>query len=155
MAKNVMRITLKPHEKLFLNGAVLQVDRKTSIELLNDATFLLGTHVLQADETDTPLKQLYYAAQMALIDPANRQKALILFSAMLERLTRTISDKTILEALRECRSLYAEERIFDMLKVIRALFPQEEKIFKNTVVGTVMTTQMSKLTTKIDSETCL
>jgi len=36
-----MHISLRPGEKLYLNGAVLRADRKMSLELLNDATFLL------------------------------------------------------------------------------------------------------------------
>ena len=36
-----MHITLRPNEKIYINGAVLKVDRKVSFELLNDAVFLL------------------------------------------------------------------------------------------------------------------
>jgi len=146
MTKNTMRITLKPHEKLFLNGAVLKVDRKTTIELLNDATFLLNSHVLQADETNTPLKQLYYAAQMALIDPSNAEEALNLFASMLHKLTCTISDEVILENLQECSCLLAQKRIFEMLKIIRMLFPREAKILGRTTgkLAVISTNQRKK-----------
>ena len=33
-----LKISLRAGERLFLNGAVLRVDRKTQIELLNDVT---------------------------------------------------------------------------------------------------------------------
>ncbi|MGL2349569.1 flagellar biosynthesis repressor FlbT [Helicobacter pylori] len=36
-----MYLTLKPNEKIFINGAILRVDRKVTFELLNDVTFLL------------------------------------------------------------------------------------------------------------------
>ena len=45
--KNTLKISLKPNEKIYINGAVLRVDRKVSIELLNDVQFLLENHVLQ------------------------------------------------------------------------------------------------------------
>ena len=36
-----LRIFLRPGEKVFLNGAVLRADRKVSLEVLNDVSFLL------------------------------------------------------------------------------------------------------------------
>ena len=70
-----MHISLKAGEKLFLNGAVFQVDRKVTLELLNDATFLLESHVMQPEDTTTPLRQLYFVAQSLLVDPANADAA--------------------------------------------------------------------------------
>ena len=65
-----LKLSLRAGERLFLNGAVLRVDRKTQVELLNDVTFLLESHVMQAADTKTPLRQLYFILQMMLIDPA-------------------------------------------------------------------------------------
>jgi len=151
MTKNTMRITLKPHEKLFLNGAVLRVDKKTTIELLNDATFLLNSHVLQVEETTTPLKQLYYAAQMALMEPSHAEEALNLFAGMLHKLTCTVSDDIILEALQECSCLLAQRRIFEMLKIIRMLFPREAEILEETA-GKVAVISTNPITQQVKSE---
>ena len=49
-----MLISLRPGERVDINGAVLQVDRKVTIELLNDAMFLLEGHVMHDDETTMP-----------------------------------------------------------------------------------------------------
>ena len=64
-----MNITLSAGERLFINGAVIRIDRKATIELLNDVTFLLENHVMQADEATTPLRQIYFAVQIMLMDP--------------------------------------------------------------------------------------
>jgi len=48
--KNVLHISLRPGERIYVNGAVLKVDRKVSIEFLNDVTFLLEQHVLLPDD---------------------------------------------------------------------------------------------------------
>jgi len=132
MSENTMRLTLKAHEKLFLNGAVIRFDRKTKLEILNNAHFLLEAHVLQADETNTPLKQLYYAAQIMLMEPTGSQQAATLFQEMLARLTRTTTNKTILNALDDCGELAAQSRIFDILKLIRSLFALEAEILEKT-----------------------
>ncbi len=55
-----MNITLRAGERIYINGAVLRTDRKATIELLNDATFLLETHVMQASDATTPLRQIYF-----------------------------------------------------------------------------------------------
>ena len=68
--KNTLKISLRANEKIYLNGAVVRADRKVSIELLNDVQFLLESHVLQADQASTPLRQLYFILQVILINPA-------------------------------------------------------------------------------------
>ena len=66
---STLKITLKPNEKLYINGAVIRADRKVSLEFLNDVQFLLEAHVLQAEQATTPLKQLYFIVQIMLMNP--------------------------------------------------------------------------------------
>ena len=49
-----MNITLRAGERFFINGAVIRIDRKATIELLNDVTFLLENHVMQAKDAIDP-----------------------------------------------------------------------------------------------------
>jgi len=119
---------------MFLNGAVIRFDRKTKIEILNNAHFLLEAHVLQADETDTPLKQLYYAAQIMLMDPAGSDEAATLFQEMLARLIKVTTNEPMLATLHDCTNLAAQNRIFDILKRIRGLFPLEAEILKKPTI---------------------
>ncbi len=78
-----MKLSLRAGEKVYVNGAVLRVDRKVSIEFMNDVSFLLESHVIQADQTTTPLRQLYFAAQIMLINPAMKEEANRTFKRML------------------------------------------------------------------------
>ena len=64
-----MNITLRAGERFFINGAVIRIDRKASIELLNEVTFLLENHVMQAEEATTLVRQIYFAVQIMLMDP--------------------------------------------------------------------------------------
>ena len=73
--KSTLRISLKSGERIFVNGAVLRVDRKVAVEFLNDVTFLLENHVLQPEDATTPLKQLYFIAQMILINPEGAEQS--------------------------------------------------------------------------------
>ncbi|RCL02519.1 MAG: flagellar protein FlbT [Candidatus Tokpelaia sp. JSC188] len=128
-----MYLTLRSGERLYLNGAVLRADRKTRLELLNDAIFLLETHILQVEDADTPLKQLYFAAQIMMIDPSNADRARYMFLKLHKKLLQTTSDIIILEGLRSCIRLAEERHIFHILKIIRSLFLQEAKILGKTL----------------------
>lgn len=127
-----MKITLKPGEKLFINGGVIRSNKKITIELINDVVFLLENHVMQKEDTTTPLKQLYFTGQVMLMDPKNADEAFPLFVNMLTNLLKTFSDQEILFGLKDCADLAQTGKIFEILKIIRSLFPREEEILNKT-----------------------
>ncbi|PWL17305.1 flagellar biosynthesis repressor FlbT [Falsochrobactrum shanghaiense] len=127
-SKPAMRLSLRAGEKIYINGAVLKADRKVSLELLNDATFLLENHVLQPEDTTTPLRQLYFAAQMMLIEPAMHEQARSTFMKMLKGMITAFSDAEILNALKIIDELVHCGRVFEALKMIRALYPREAEL---------------------------
>ena len=125
-----MHISLRSGERLFLNGAVLRVDRKVTLELLNDATFLLENHVMQVEDTTTPLRQLYFAAQAILMDPQNAKASRALFEAMAADLRRCLSTTSLISGLDEVCNLMGQERTFQALKALRGLFEEEGAVLK-------------------------
>ena len=86
-----MIIHLKKNEKLFINGAVIMLDRRGSIELLNDAQFLLASHVMQVEDATTPLRRLYFVVQTMIVDPANSELTGTLFDTHLNQLRGAVS----------------------------------------------------------------
>ncbi|MGU3496915.1 flagellar biosynthesis repressor FlbT [Xanthobacteraceae bacterium A53D] len=129
-----MQLTLRPGEKIFINGAVLRVDRKVTLELLNDATFLLESHVLQVEETTTPLRQLYFVVQAILIDPRNAEAARALFHRQWASLTQTFKNPDILAGLETVSQQVVGNRTFDALRSLRGLFPIEDAILNGASV---------------------
>ena len=79
-----MNITLRAGERFFINGAVIRIDRKASIELLNEVTFLLENHVMQAEEATTLIRQIYFAVQIMLMDPTAAASAAPLARSLIE-----------------------------------------------------------------------
>jgi flagellar protein FlbT len=120
-----MRISLYPGEKIYVNGAVLRVDRKVGLELLNNATFLLENHVIQAEDAATPLRQLYFVVQTMLMEPTNAEQARELFAQMQMRLRKSFSNSQVLSGLDAIEELVKLNKIFEALKAIRNLFPLE------------------------------
>jgi len=123
-----MKISLRAGEKIYVNGAVLRADRKVSIEFMNDVTFLLESHVMQADQTTTPLRQLYFAAQIMLINPAIKDEAYRTFKRMLASMLVTFENHKMLKELKLIDELVCNDRIFEALKSIRLLYSLEEQI---------------------------
>ena len=123
-----MRLSLRGGETLYINGAVLRVDRRVSVELLNDATFLLEGHVLQADGATTPLRQLYFVVQLMLMDPATGSATRKTFDTMLAAERDAFGDRAILEGLEIVRERVTQERPFDALRELRGLFEREDAI---------------------------
>lgn len=122
-----MRISLRPGERLFINGAVLRATHKLAIELLNDACFLLEGHVIQPEEATTPLRQLYFALQTLLMEPGS-VSARAAFDRMLAATSETFSTTDVVVGLRLVGKLAEAGRIFEALKTIRGLFAVEEDI---------------------------
>ena len=121
-------INLKSGERIFINGAVLRVDRKVSIEFLNDVTFLLEAHVMQAGQTTTPFRQLYFMIQTIVIDPSNASIARRLFDTSYRDMYNAVSRKDLRTALTEVRQLVDAKRYYDALKTLRNCFAIEDEI---------------------------
>lgn len=120
-----LKITLRAGERIFINGGVLRVDRKVSLELMNDVVFLLEQHVMKPEDTTTPLRQLYFMIQMMLMDPALYMKARTMARESVSNLSASIRDPKILDGLKEAGDMLDGDRPFDALKKVRTLLPLE------------------------------
>lgn len=122
-----MFIHLKRGEKLYVNGAVLRVDRRTSLEFLNDVTFLLENHVMQAEEATTPVRQLYFVVQTMLMDPANAGMTAELYKHLSFRTRQACDDEAVCEFIDLADRKVTEGRYFDALKHLRNCFAAEAR----------------------------
>lgn len=123
-----MHINLRAGEKLYLNGAVLRSDRKVSLELMNDAVFLLEAHVMSPEKATTPLRQLYFVVQTMLMDPQGVARARLVFTASLDAMTAAYDDVGVQEVLALCARQVAKDRFFDALKGLRGAFALDDAL---------------------------
>jgi len=123
-----MHISLRCGEKIYINGAVLRVDRKVSLELLNDATFLLEAHVMKVEDATTPLRQLYFIIQIMLMNPHDSVKARAMCESAIRKTIAASGNAALATGLRAVQLLVDSGRAFEALKAVRALFPIEDEI---------------------------
>jgi flagellar protein FlbT len=127
-----MKISLRAGELIYINGAVLRVDRKVAIELVNDVMFLLEGQIMQAADATTALRQLYFIVQLMLMNPTDHQDATALYGQHYAALKAVCENQEMLKGLAAIDDLVGADRYYEALKRIRALFPVEQAILSGT-----------------------
>jgi flagellar protein FlbT len=130
-----LSLLLKAGDRIYLNGAVIRADRKVRIEVLNDATFLLGSHILQQEEARTPLKQIYFAIQTMMMEPAGAAEPARLARKMAAAAVTAFSNRDVLDALIGAVADLDDGRPYGALKRLRAVFPLEALILAADAVA--------------------
>jgi len=123
---STIQISLRPGQRIYLNGAVIRADRKVTLELMNDATFLLEGHILQAHETHTPLRQLYYVVQTMLMAPETAEQTRGVFRKMYADTHTAFASPIVQNGLVKVATMVESGRTFDALRTLRLMFPMED-----------------------------
>lgn len=121
-------ISLNAGDKLYLNGAVIKTSRKVSLELLNEATFLLQQHVMQVSQATTPSRQMYFIMQTMLMDPKNAPQTRPMLSKTISSLMEIFEDDEATALLRAVAEMLARDKLFEAMKTTRTLFKIEDRI---------------------------
>ena len=122
------RISLKSGERIFVNGAILRADRKVTIELLNEVSFLLEQHVMAQEDANTPLRKLYVLVQDMILDPVRAEHARETALLYLVDLQDSATDADMRDRLASIASIITYGRAFEALKLIRMVMPQEKAV---------------------------
>src|SRR5262249_35036326 len=120
------RVTLRAGERIFINGAVLKADGRCSFELLNDLPHLAVSEIMHAQQTVTPLRQLYYVLQTMVMEPTATETAGAVYEDTMHWLSKTFSNPVVLAGLDTIRSQVAAGSPFNGLKTLRTLIPVED-----------------------------
>ena len=95
-----LKLSLKPHEKFVLNGAVLMNgDRRASLVIENKASILREKDIMQSEEADTPIKRIYFPIMMMYLDAEASQAY---YEEFVTRMTEFMSAIGNREALTLC-----------------------------------------------------
>ncbi|MGE0024086.1 MAG: flagellar biosynthesis repressor FlbT [Hyphomicrobium sp.] len=123
------RVSLRAGERIFINGAVLKADRRISFEILNDVPYLVEHEIMQAQQTVTPLRQLYYILQTMVMERDGLERARPVFDDTMYLLSQAFENNAVLAGLEMIRGQVAAAKPFEALKTVRTLIPIEDSIF--------------------------
>ena len=130
--KKPMSISLRSGERIYINGAVLRVDRKVTLELINDVAFLLEGQVMQVADATTPLRQLYFVIQLMLMAPNDIDEAKSVYRIQRNALVAVSENADVLRGLEALEELVEARRYYDALRKLRSLFEIEKLIMAGT-----------------------
>jgi flagellar biosynthesis repressor protein FlbT len=119
------RIALKAGERLYLNGALIRADRKVTLELLNDAVFLLDAHIMMPEHATTPLQLLYLEVQTLLTDSRTGEAQRQACADAITALKASAATSTVLLGLGAVSEFLATDRALDALKTLRVLIEMD------------------------------
>lgn len=125
-----LRLTLRPKEKFFLNGAVVvNGDNRAELTLLNDAAILREKDILTEDAVDTVCKRIYFMVQLIYIDTQN----LADYQANLKTLLSDVAEAvpSIVPELDLIRELVSQRDYYHAMKIARKLISIEKELLGN------------------------
>ncbi|MEM9705454.1 MAG: flagellar biosynthesis repressor FlbT [Pseudomonadota bacterium] len=127
-------LRLRPNERFLVNGVVLENgDRRTRLVVKTENAHILRLRdAMHPDDANTPVKRLYYIAQLAVAGEASDMDAQTQLLQGLqdlgEALTKTEGKSDIDEAI----SLVQERSFYQAMRVLKKLIPFEANLLNPT-----------------------
>lgn len=121
-----LKMTLKPGERIIVNGAVLENGgNEAHLVFLNDAAFMREKDILTEVDALTPASRIYFALQCVYIFPERRDH----YSSALEQLLSDYLEAapSSAELIDHIRGLTGQGDYYHALKAVRALIAHEKE----------------------------
>jgi flagellar protein FlbT len=127
-----LNLTLKPNEKLIVNGAVLSNNspRAVTLSFHNKAHLLQQKDVLLPEEADTPLLRTYFALQCLYLDADNAEANRALFMKFAAELFAATTNIEIRHAITTALVHVGANEFYRALTALRAAAPAERKLLE-------------------------
>lgn len=121
-----LKITLKPHEKLILGGAVITNGAaKCEFVVENPVAILRQSSILSPNEADTPARRIYLTIQLMYVDPQQRLSHQKLYWQMVKEFAQAAPRSVIL--IDQINELIYNEKFYDALKLANKLIQFEQE----------------------------
>lgn len=129
-----LNITLKPHEKLFIGGAVIENGAgKAEFSLLNDAPLLREKEILREQDARTPATRIYLAVQMMYIEASKAEEYRRIFEQLVQDVAQAAP--STLTFLDEIEAQVNSRNLYKALKETKRLINYEKELMKHVQVS--------------------
>jgi flagellar protein FlbT len=131
-----LKLSLKPHEKFVLNGAVLMNgDRRASLVIENKASILREKDIMQSEQADTPIKRIYFPIMMMYLDADASQAYYEEFVIRMTEFMNAISNRDALALCVEISRDVLQGQYYRALMKCRKLFEFEQQRLTYVLAG--------------------
>lgn len=124
-------LKLGPHERVLINGAVIENgDKRSRLAIMTpNANILRLRDAIHPEEVNTPVRRVCYIAQLVLTGDANAEDAKLQLLRGIEQLSQVLTDYDSRTQLTIASRAVMEDQHYQALKALRALLPREERLF--------------------------
>lgn len=125
-----LSLTLKPQEKIFIGGAVVQNgSSKAELTILNDVPILRQKEILHEWDADTPCRRIYLAVQQMYMDAPNSATYYKLLSELMKDVAEAAPSTVGL--LQKIGAQVSSGQHYAALKLVKQLINHETELLKN------------------------
>ncbi len=125
-----LKLTLKPHEKIVVGGAVIKNGASTchfSVE--NNVPVLRQTDIITEAEATTPCRRIYFAVQLMYIDGERSADILPIYSELVRELLGAAP--SMKDLISQTSEYIVSGRYYQALKLAKKLITYEEELLRN------------------------
>jgi len=124
-------LKLGPHERVLINGAVIENgDRRSKLAIMTPNAHILRLRdAIHPEEVTTPVRRVCYIAQLVLSGDADPKEARMQLLRGIEQLSQVLTDHDSKLQLNLATASVLEDNHYQALKALRSLLPREERLF--------------------------
>jgi len=123
-----LKLTLKPDEKVIVNGAVIaNGGAKTTLSIENSAIILRQKDILTEEQASTPAKRIYFCLQLAYLDSDHERDYLEKANLLVRDFINAAPTEEVREILEPVGIDVSARNYFKALKQLKKLIAYEEK----------------------------
>ena len=125
-----LKLSLKPNEKVFIGGAVVQNgDNPAELSILNDVPLLRAKDVLTEEDADSACKQIYLCVQLMYMDRNNLSNYQRTYQGLIDEVL-TAAPATV-DYIAEINNDLACGRYYQAMKCARKLVQFEQELINH------------------------
>jgi flagellar protein FlbT len=122
-----LKLSLKPHEKLLINGAVVENGAsRTEFTIHNRVSVLRQKDIMKEEAANTPAKRIGFVVQLLYISSDNRTQLLGMFHQLVAEMV--VASASSIELLLEISRRVAAGDFYSALQTCRKLIEHEKRI---------------------------
>ncbi|MFA9230401.1 MAG: flagellar biosynthesis repressor FlbT [Microgenomates group bacterium] len=124
-------LKLGPHERVLINGAVIENGEKRSrlAVMSPNAHILRLRDAIHPEEANTPVRRVCYIAQLVLTGDADADDAKFQLLRGIEQLSQVLTDHDSRSLLSQATTAVLGAQPYQVLKALRGLLPREDRLF--------------------------
>jgi flagellar biosynthesis repressor protein FlbT len=124
-------LKLGPHERVLINGAVIENgDKRSRLAIVTpNANILRLRDAIHPEAVNTPVRRVCYIAQLVLTGDADPEDAKLQLLRGIEQLSQVLTDYDSRTQLTIASRAVMENQHYQALKSLRSLLPREERLF--------------------------